>query len=683
MNQQHELEWRRRKANALRMLAVDAVELAKSGHPGAPMGMADIAEVLWSSHLRHDPANPQWPDRDRFVLSNGHASMLLYALLHLTGYELPLAQLQRFRQLHSSTPGHPERGVTPGVETTTGPLGQGLANAVGMALAEKLLAVRYNRPSLTIVDHRTYVFLGDGCLMEGISHEACSLAGTLRLSKLIAFYDDNGISIDGHVDDWFTDDTPARFRAYGWNVIGVDGHDAVAIDAAIVEAQSQADTPQGRPSLICCKTTIGRGAPNKAGTHDVHGAPLGAAECAATREALGWPSPPFIVPDDIRQAWDARARGAAAHAEWQATMARYRARHPALAVEFERRMQGALPENHADTLAHATSELAAMSGPIATRKASQLVLDRLAPALAEIFGGSADLTASNLTNFKGCEYAGPDRAGNHLSYGVREFGMAAVMNGMSLHGGFIPYGGTFLTFSDYSRNAIRMAALMKLRVIHVFTHDSIGLGEDGPTHQAVEHAPSLRLIPNLEVWRPADMLETLGAWSAALARRAGPTALLLSRQNLPNEARPATDLALVQRGGYVVHDSPAACATLLSTGSELHLVRDARQLLAAQGIQVRIVSMPCTQRFDEQDEAYRESVLPASLPIIAVEASQPDLWRKYVGREGAVMGVTTFGESAPAPVLYEYFSLTPREIAKRVERVVAAAEIPQARAEYA
>jgi transketolase len=663
-------ELRRQKANALRMLAVDAVELAKSGHPGAPMGMADIAEVLWSDYLRHDPADPHWPDRDRFVLSNGHASMLLYGLLHLTGYDLPLSQLQRFRQLHSQTPGHPEVGAAPGVETTTGPLGQGLANAVGMALAEKLLAQRYNRPDCKIVDHHTYVFLGDGCLMEGLSHEACSLAGTLRLSKLIAFYDDNGISIDGHVENWFTDDTPARFRAYGWHVIpNVDGHDPDAVDAAIRDALAQSRLPDGRPTLICCKTIIGKGAPTKAGTHDVHGAPLGEAEAAATREALGWPYPPFAIPENLRVAWDARARGAAAHAEWNERMARYREQYPELAAEFDRRMRGELPAGFAETVARAAQGLASVGGSVATRKASQLVLDLIAPEVPEMFGGSADLTSSNLTHFKGSITAGRDRTGNHLSYGVREFGMAAIMNGMALHGGFIPYGGTFLTFSDYSRNAIRMAALMKQRVIHVLTHDSIGLGEDGPTHQPVEHAPSLRLIPNVEVWRPADILETLAAWEAAIERRTGPTALLLSRQNLPQRARPVGDLARIRRGGYVVQESPEACATVIATGSELHLAMEAHRLLALQGIHIRVVSMPCTQRFDRQDELYRASVLRPELPLIAVEAAQPDLWRKYVGRNGEVIGITTFGESAPAPALYEYFGLTAQNIAKAVMRV--------------
>ncbi|HLS82363.1 MAG TPA: transketolase [Steroidobacter sp.] len=675
MNERTTLELRRRKADALRMLAIDAVEAANSGHPGAPMGLAEVAEALWCNYLKHDPAHPEWPDRDRFVLSNGHASMLLYGLLHLTGYDLPIGELQRFRQLHSRTPGHPEVGVTPGVETTTGPLGQGLANAVGMALAEKLLAHRYNRPECEIVAHHTYVILGDGCLMEGVSHEACSLAGVLRLSKLIALYDDNGISIDGPVDDWFLDDTPARFRAYGWRVIEqVDGHDSEAVAAAIALAVQQSGAANGRPTLICCKTTIGKGSPGKCGSHDVHGAPLGQQECAATRESLGWTHPPFVVPEDLRAAWDCRARGAEQYREWLARMSRYRERFPELADEFERRMKGDLPADFPGAVARAASEIIAGSGAMATRKASQKVLDLVAPALVEIFGGSADLTGSNLTEFRGCVRARRDSAGNHLSYGVREFGMAAVMNGMSLHGGFIPYGGTFLTFSDYSRNAVRMAALMKQRVIHVFTHDSIGLGEDGPTHQAVEQAPSLRLIPNLDVWRPADALETLAAWESAIARRGGPTALLLSRQNVASIPRSAGDLDLIRRGGYVLRDPAAARATLLATGSELGLVLEAQQLLAARGVAVRVVSMPCTNQFDRQEGAYRDSVLPRYLPIIAVEAAQPDLWRKYVGRAGAVIGVADFGASAPGATLYEHFGITPHAIAACALQMIGASE---------
>ncbi|MBZ8142300.1 transketolase [Rubrivivax gelatinosus] len=655
-----------RLADALRVLAVDAVEAAKSGHPGAPMGMAEMATVLWTRHLRHDPAAPAWADRDRFVLSNGHASMLIYGLLHLTGYELPLDELKHFRQLHSKTAGHPEVGVTPGVETTTGPLGQGLANAVGMALAEKLLAAEFNRPGHTLVDHRTWVFHGDGCLMEGISHEACSLAGTLRLSKLVALYDDNGISIDGHVDGWFTDDTPARFRAYGWHVIGpIDGHDAAALDAAMSAARAQGDAADGKPTLIVCRTTIGKGAPNKAGGHDVHGAPLGTAEVAAMRQALDWPWGPFEIPDELRAAWDQHERGAAAHADWNQRLAAYRAEYPAQAAEFERRMAGELPAGYAERAAEAVAKLAASAGTVATRKASQLALDALAPLLPEIFGGSADLTGSNLTNFKGCVVAGRDRPGNHLSWGVREFGMAAALNGMALHGGFIPYGGTFLTFSDYSRNAIRMAALMKQRVIHVFTHDSIGLGEDGPTHQSVEHVPSLRLIPGLDVWRPADTAETAVAWASAIERRDGPTALALSRQNLA-PAADASRLAEIARGGYVLADADGARAVIIGTGSELQLALQAQAALAAEGVPVRVVSMPSTSVFDRQDAAYVDAVLPPDLPAVAVEAAHPDFWRKYVGRRGAVVGIASFGESAPAPVLYQHFGITAERVAEAV-----------------
>ncbi|WP_370873551.1 transketolase, partial [Hydrogenophaga sp.] len=538
-------------ANAIRMLAVDAVEQAKSGHPGAPMGMADIAEVLWNRHLRHNPANPHWPDRDRFVLSNGHGSMLIYALLHLTGYDLPMSELKAFRQLHSKTAGHPEVGVTPGVETTTGPLGQGIGNAVGMALAEKLLASEFNRPGHAVVDHFTYAFLGDGCLMEGISHEACSLAGTLRLSKLVAFYDDNGISIDGHVEGWFTDDTPQRFAAYGWNVIPkVDGHDPKAVELSLIAAKEQARRADGKPTLICCQTVIGQGSPNKAGTHDVHGAALGPAEVQATRDALGWTAAPFEVPTEVALAWHAVDRGQAMEADWRLRFDAYRAEYPKEAAEFERRMAGDLHASFSPALAGVFDGVAAKLDAVATRKASQNALDALNTQVPEFFGGSADLTGSNLTNFKGCVKAGRDRWGNHLSYGVREFGMAAIMNGMALHGGYIPYGGTFLTFSDYSRNAIRMAALMKLRVIHVVTHDSIGLGEDGPTHQSVEHVPSLRIIPQLDVWRPADGLETAVAWASAVERRDGPSALCLSRQNLPRLSD-ASMVEKIRKGGYV------------------------------------------------------------------------------------------------------------------------------------
>ncbi|MEI8303884.1 MAG: transketolase [Burkholderiales bacterium] len=660
-----------RMANAIRMLSIDAVEKARSGHPGAPMGMAEIAEALWNRHLRHHPGNPAWPDRDRFVLSNGHGSMLIYSLLHLTGYALPIEELQRFRQLHSKTAGHPEVGVTPGVETTTGPLGQGLSNAVGMALAEKLLAAEFNRPQDgpegVIVDHFTYVFLGDGCLMEGISHEACSLAGTLRLSRLIGFYDDNGISIDGHVEGWFTDDTPARFRAYGWQVIGpIDGHDADAVDAAIAAARAQADAADGRPTLIVCKTEIGRGSPNKAGTHDVHGAALGAAEVAATRAALGWSHEPFEVPDDIRAAWDARARGSALEAAWQARFDAYAARHPALAAEFLRRARGELPAAHARHLPELLAAIAARPEAVATRKASQLALDAFAPHWPELFGGSADLTGSNLTNFKGCVRAGRDQPGNHLSYGVREFGMAGIMNGMALHGGLLPYGGTFLTFSDYSRNAIRMAALMKQRVVHVFTHDSIGLGEDGPTHQAVEHVPSLRLIPNLDVWRPADGLETAVAWACALERRDGPSALALSRQNLPRLNADAAAESAIRQGGYVLSDAPGARVVIIGTGSETSIALAAQGLLAERGVPARVVSMPATTVFDRQPAAYCEAVLPRALPAVAVEAAHPDFWRKYVGRDGAVVGIASFGESAPADALYAHFGITAAAVAEAV-----------------
>ncbi len=663
-------ELARRMANALRMLAVDAVEQARSGHPGAPMGMAEIAEVLWHRHLRHHPANPHWPDRDRFVLSNGHGSMLLYALLHLTGYDLPMDELRRFRQLHSKTPGHPEVGLTPGVETTTGPLGQGVANAVGMALAEQQLALEFNRPGHPIVDHHTYVFLGDGCMMEGLSHEACSLAGTLRLSKLVAFYDDNGISIDGHVQGWFADDTPQRFEAYGWHVIrDVDGHDAAAVDAAIRAAKAQAAQSDGRPTLICCKTVIGQGSPHKAGTHDVHGAALGAAEVQATREALGWTAAPFEVPADVAAAWNACDRGEGLEAAWRQRFDSYRDAYPALAAEFERRLRGDLLPAFGQRLPEVFASLSARADAVATRKASQNALDALSPLVPEFFGGSADLTASNLTNFKGCTPAGRDRWGNHLSYGVREFGMAAIMNGMALHGGYIPYGGTFLTFSDYSRNAIRQAALMKQRVIHVFTHDSIGLGEDGPTHQSVEHVPSLRLIPHLDVWRPADGLETAVAWACALERRDGPSALCLSRQNLPRLTAGVT-AGTVRRGGYVLADVDAPQAVVIGTGSETSLAIEAQRLLAVRGIRVRVVSMPSTSVFDRQPLDYQNAVLPPHLPTVAVEAAHPDFWRKYVGRGGAVVGLATFGESAPAQDLYRHFGLTAQAVAQAVQDLV-------------
>jgi transketolase len=663
----------RQLANAIRILSVDAVQAANSGHPGAPMGMADIAEVLWGprwGHLKHSPANPHWADRDRFVLSNGHGSMLIYALLHLTGYDLPMQELKNFRKLHSKTAGHPEVGITPGVETTTGPLGQGIANGVGFALAEKLLAQQFNKPGHDVVDHFTYVFLGDGCMMEGISHEACALAGTLRLSKLVAFYDDNGISIDGHVEGWFTDDTPKRFEAYGWNVVrAVDGHNPAAIDAAIKAAKAQGNQADGKPTLICCKTVIGMGSPNKAGTHDVHGAALGAAEVQATRDALGWTAAPFDVPANLASQWNATANGQAAETSWNQRFAAYRAAYPAEAAEFERRMAGDLLPAFADKLPEVLSAIAAKPDAFATRKSSQNALDALAPLVPEFFGGSADLTGSNLTNFKGCVKAGRDTWGNHMSYGVREFGMAAIMNGMALHGGFIPYGGTFLTFSDYSRNAIRMAALMKQRVIHVFTHDSIGLGEDGPTHQSVEHVPSLRIIPGLDVWRPADGLETAVAWACAIERKDGPSALCLSRQNLPRVTEQIS-AGQIRQGGYVLSEMENARAVIVATGSEIEIALKAQATLAGEGIPTRVVSMPSTNVFDRQTEAYQDGVLPLALPAVAIEAAQPDFWRKYVGRTGHVVGMATFGESAPAKDLYAYFGITADAVTTAVKRLI-------------
>ena len=643
----------RLRANALRFLAIDAVEAAACGHPGMPMGMADIAEVLWLRHLRHDPADPKWPDRDRFVLSNGHGSMLLYALLHLSGYELPLHELQRFRQLHSKTPGHPEVGVTPGVETTTGPLGQGLANAVGMALAERLLAAQFNRPGHRIVDHRTWVFLGDGCLMEGISHEAASLAGVWGLHKLVCFYDDNGISIDGHVAGWFRDDTAQRFRAYGWHVVGpLDGHDALAIEAAIDVARAIS----GRPALIICRTTIGWGAPKAAGSHEVHGAPLGAAEAATTRAALDWPYPPFEVPAPVRAQWDARASGAAMHADWRQRFAAYAVEFPHLAEEFMRRQQGALPRRWPAIAQSLRDAARAVNAATATRKSSQAALELIVPALSELLGGSADLTGSNLTAVKASRAIGRN-GGNYVHYGVREFAMAAIANGLALHGGFIPYAGTFAVFSDYARNAIRMSALMGLRSILVLTHDSIGLGEDGPTHQPIEHASSLRMIPGLDVWRPCDAFETAVAWQHAIERR-GPSVLLLSRQNVAQQARTADAEAGVARGGYVLADTDLPLAVvLIATGSEVAIAMAARSLLARSNVGARVVSMPSTSLFDRQDERWQRAVLPAGVPRIAIEAGHPDFWRKYVGLEGRVIGLARFGESAPAGRLFEHFGL--------------------------
>jgi transketolase len=660
-------------ANALRALAMDAVEAAKSGHPGMPMGMAEIAVALWTRHLVHNPADPAWPNRDRFVVSNGHGSMLLYALLHLTGYDLPIGELKRFRQLHSKTPGHPEVGATPGVETTTGPLGQGISNAVGMALAERLLAAHFNRPGHEIVDHRTYAFLGDGCLMEGISHEACALAGTWGLSKLIALYDDNGISIDGEVGGWFTDDTPARFEAYGWNVIrNVDGHDVDAVDAALAAARQVAD----RPTLICCKTVIGKGAPNKAGTAEVHGAALGEKEVAATRVALGWDHPPFEVPAAIYAQWAARERGAAAQQAWTTRLAAYRAAFPELAAEFERRIAGRLPADWPRIASAFIAAQAAKGETVATRKASQRAIEAYAQRLPEMLGGSADLTGSVFTDWSGSVTVGRGKAGNYIHFGVREFGMSAIANGVALHGGLIPYTGTFLTFSDYARNAVRMSALMKLRSIYVYTHDSIGLGEDGPTHQPVEQAASLRLIPRLDVWRPCDGVETAVAWAAALERADGPTALLLTRQGVPCQKRDGAAEAAIRSGGYVLADWPQAAArraVVIATGSEIALAMAAREALAGDGIAVRVVSMPCTSVFDRQDAGYRASVLPAGVPRVAVEAGATDGWRKYVGaaddRRCAVVGLDTFGESAPAGALFKHFGITAEAVADAVRRV--------------
>jgi transketolase len=666
-------------ANAIRALSMDAVQQANSGHPGAPMGMADIAVALWHRHLKHNPADPQWFDRDRFVLSNGHGSMLVYSLLHLTGYDLPLEELKNFRQLHSKTAGHPEVGITPGVETTTGPLGQGITNAVGMALAEKLLAAEFNRDGHAIVDHFTYVFLGDGCLMEGISHEACALAGAWKLNKLVAVYDDNGISIDGQVAPWFIDDTPARFKAYGWNVIGpIDGHDVDAVDRAIADARTGVGGSADKPTLIVAKTQIGKGSPNRVNTAKAHGEALGLEEVKLTREALGWPHEPFVVPRQIYTAWDAKARGRAAQAEWEGRFATYKAAHPELAAEFTRRMKGELPRNFAQVAVDAAVAAHAKAETVASRKASQLALEVLTAALPELLGGSADLTGSNLTNTKSTPPLRFDLAGNvkrgedgrigrHINYGVREFGMAALMNGIALHGGYIPYGGTFLTFSDYSRNAIRMAALMKQRVVHVFTHDSIGLGEDGPTHQSIEHAASLRLIPNLDVWRPCDTAETAVAWTVALQNMNRPTALLLSRQNLPYA--PKAGLEDISKGGYVLAEPTEvglqrAQAVIIATGSEVQLALKAQELLARDGIAVRVVSMPSTTTFDRQSAAYKLEVLPAGLPRVAVEMGVTDFWWKYGC--AAVVGIDTYGESAPANVLFKHFGFTAENVADTV-----------------
>ncbi|MEL5452508.1 transketolase [Serratia bockelmannii] len=657
---------RKELANAIRALSMDAVQKANSGHPGAPMGMADIAEVLWRDYLNHNPTNPHWADRDRFVLSNGHGSMLIYSLLHLTGYDLPMRELENFRQLHSKTPGHPEYGYTPGVETTTGPLGQGIANAVGFAIAERTLAAQFNRPGHDIVDHHTYAFMGDGCMMEGISHEVCSLAGTLKLGKLTAFYDDNGISIDGHVDGWFTDDTALRFEAYGWHVVrNVDGHNPDAIKAAIEEARKVTD----KPSLLMCKTVIGFGSPNKAGTHDVHGAALGAAEVAATREALGWKYAAFEIPQDIYAQWDAKEAGQAKEAAWNDKFAAYAKAFPELAAEFKRRMSGELPADWKADAKAFVEKLQANPANIASRKASQNALEAFGKVLPEFLGGSADLAPSNLTMWSGSKALNVDPAGNYIHYGVREFGMTAITNGIALHGGFLPYSATFLMFVEYARNAVRMAALMKLRNVFVYTHDSIGLGEDGPTHQPVEQLASLRVTPNMSTWRPCDQVESAVAWQYGIERNDGPTTLVFSRQNLTQQPRTAEQLANVYRGGYVLKDCAGTPdVILIATGSEVGITVEAADKLTAAGRKVRVVSMPSTDAFDKQDSAYRESVLPAAVTArVAVEAGIADYWYKYVGLNGAIVGMTTFGESAPAEQLFAEFGFT-------VDNVVAKAQ---------
>ncbi|HHV2780518.1 TPA: transketolase [Escherichia coli] len=649
-------------ANAIRMLSVDAIQKANSGHPGAPMGMADIAEVVWRRHLRHNPKNPQWFNRDRYIQSNGHGSMLIYALLHLIGYDLSMDDIRDFRQLHSRTPGHPEYGYTPGVETTTGPLGQGVANAVGMAIAEKALAAEFNKPGFNIVDHHTWLFLGDGCLMEGISHEACGLAGTLKLGNLIAIWDDNGISIDGHVEGWFAEDTAARFRAYGWHVIeGVDGHDPEEVDAAVREAKSVTD----KPSLLCCKTIIGFGSPNKANSHDCHGSALGADEVALVRERLQWPYAPFEIPGEIYAAWDATEKGAQVQQEWDALFADYAKQWPELAAEFTRRMKGDLPAGWAENMQKYVHDLQSHPAALATRQVSQKCLNHFADMLPELMGGSADLSPSNLTRHqKSVDFTGENPAGNYISYGVREFGMSAIMNGLALHGGFIPYGGTFLMFMEYARNALRMAALMKIRSVFVYTHDTIGLGEDGPTHQPVEQLASLRLTPNMETWRGCDQVEVAVAWQQAIERKDGPTSLVLTRQPLAQQPRTAAQLAEIARGGYVLSDCDGQPEMILiSAGSEIELVVSAAKALTEEGRKVRVVSMPCTERFDNQDAAYKESVLPKAVrKRLAVEASIAGFWERYVGLDGKVIGMTSFGESAPANVLFKHFGFTPENV---------------------
>ena len=665
-------EIRRTRANAVRALSMDAVQQAKSGHPGMPMGMADIAEVLWTGYLRYNPSNPKWADRDRFVLSNGHGSMLHYSLLHLSGYNLPMAELKNFRQLHSKTPGHPEYGYAPGIETTTGPLGQGISNGVGMALSEKVLAAQFNQPDHDIVNHFTYVFMGDGCLMEGISHEACSLAGTLGLGKLIAFWDNNGISIDGEVEPWFTDDTPARFGAYGWQVIdGVDGHNPESIASAIDRAQAEA----ARPSLICCRTVIGWGSPNKSGTESAHGAPLGDEEIALVRENIDWPYPPFVIPDEIYATWNAVDEGKASEDAWRAGFEQYRTDHPALALEFERRMSGALPETWSDKADEFLRDVVAAADTVATRKASQQALEGYGPVLPELIGGSADLAGSNLTLWSGSvPVTAADASGNYIYFGVREFGMSALCNGIVLHGGLVPYCATFLVFSEYARNALRMAALMKIRSIFVYTHDSIGLGEDGPTHQAVEQTATLRLIPNMSLWRPCDTVETAVAWRMALERHSGPTCLLFSRQNLDFQLRDEQQIQAISRGGYVLRDCEGTPeAIIIATGSEVGLAVDAAARLNSQGRRVRVVSMPSTDVFDTQDVAYKESVLPPLVTArVAVEAGVTPTWVRYVGLQGAVVGIDSFGESAPAEVVFEHFGFTVDNVVATVEKVMTA-----------
>ena len=655
--------------SAIRALAMDAVQKANSGHPGMPMGMAEIAEVLWIHHMRHNPTNPDWFDRDRFVLSNGHGSMLIYALLHLTGYDLPMEEIKRFRQLHSKTPGHPEYGYTPGVETTTGPLGQGITNAVGMALAEKILAAEFNRPGFDIVNHHTYVFLGDGCLMEGISHEACSLAGTLGLGKLICFYDDNGISIDGEVEGWFTDDTPKRFEAYGWHVVpNVDGHDPDAIEAAIEEAKKAGD----KPTMICCKTVIGLGSPNMANTHSVHGAALGDAEIAATRPHIGWNYPPFEIPQDVYDVWDGKDKGKKLEAAWDQKFAEYSQNYAAEAVEFTRRMANELPANWQNHVEGFINQVNAKEETVASRKASQNAIEGLAPVLPEMIGGSADLAGSNLTIWSGSKGVSHDTGGNYVYYGVREFGMSAMMNGMSLHGGIIPYGATFLMFSEYARNALRMAALMKIRCLFVFTHDSIGLGEDGPTHQPVEQIATLRHIPNMNVWRPCDTVESTVSWARSVERKDGPSVLIFSRQNLPFQKRDAATIKQIDKGGYVLSEAVGGKpqAIIIATGSEVGLAMDAQRALADTGVQVRVVSMPCTNVFDRQDQAYKDSVLLPGVNRVAVEAGVTDTWRKYVGLEGDVVGIDTFGESAPAGELFKHFGFTVDNVVSKVKGIL-------------